>query len=117
MGDTINKDAIIRRTNNMTVNTNPDDYEGHENFMSFMDDPEISSFGKWEWANGYNCALIDMEIALADEPSQQPKLSKDDVETIRIGLQAELEHLCNQGRWNEAKEQQGLIDRFKACFY
>lgn len=117
MGDTISKYAMISRLHNLTVSTNPDDFKANEKFISFMDDPEISSFGKWEWANGYNCALIDMEIALADEPSQQPKLSKDDVETIRIGLQAELESLCNQGRWNEAKEQQGLIDRFKAFFW
>lgn len=117
MDDAIIKDVIIRRLNNMTVNTNPDDYEGHENFMSFMDDPEISSFGRWQWSNGYNTALVAVETGLASASFTQPKLSKDDVETIRIGLQAELEDLCNQGRWNEAKEQQGLIDRFKAFFW
>lgn len=39
-------------------------------------------------------------------------LSEDDIETIRIHLSAFCENLCNQGRWNEAKEYERLIERF-----
>ena len=52
--------------------------------------------------------------AMADEePDAQPeRLTDDDFETIRIHLNACKERLCNQGRWEEAREYQRIIDRF-----
>ena len=38
-------------------------------------------------------------------------LTDDDKETIRIHLGAIKEELCNQHRWDEAKEYEGIIDR------
>lgn len=47
------------------------------------------------------------------EPDAQPeRLTDDDFETIRIHLNACKERLCNQGRWEEAREYQRIIDRF-----
>ena len=42
------------------------------------------------------------------------RLTDDDFETIRIHLNAQKEKLCNQQRWEEAKEYQRIIDRFMA---
>ena len=51
--------------------------------------------------------------ALEELPSVQPTtLTEDDKETIRIHLSAFKERLCNQCRWNEAKEYEELISRF-----
>lgn len=48
-----------------------------------------------------------------EEPDAQPeRLTDDDFETIRIHLNACKERLCNQGRWEEAREYQRIIDRF-----
>ena len=47
-------------------------------------------------------------------PTIEPErcqLTDDDKETIRIHLNAIKEELCNQHRWNEAKEYEELIDR------
>lgn len=43
-----------------TKNTNPDDFQGHEKFIQFMDDKDIQGFGRWEHANGYNVALVSL---------------------------------------------------------
>lgn len=51
---------------------------------------------------------------LEELPPAQPKqtfLTNDDIETIRIHLGAFKEKLCNQKRWNEAKEYEGIIER------
>ena len=47
-------------------------------------------------------------------PSQPTQLTNDDIETIRVHLSAIKEDLCNQHRWNEAKEYEALIDRLTA---
>ena len=38
-------------------------------------------------------------------------LTKDDIETMRILFGAEIGALCNQGRWNDAKEMERIRDR------
>jgi hypothetical protein len=44
--------------------------------------------------------------------AQLPRMSDDDINTIRIHLSALYESLCNQHRYREAKEYDGLIARF-----
>ena len=39
------------------------------------------------------------------------KLTKDEVETIRIHMSAFKEMLCNQRRWNEAQDYQNIVDK------
>lgn len=51
---------------NETKNTNPEDFQGHEKFISFMNDKDINGFGRWEFANGYNLALVGL-ACLIDE--------------------------------------------------
>ena len=57
------------------------------------------------------CRDIDEQPTINAEPE---RLSDDDFETIRIHLNAQKEKLCNQRRWEEAKEYQRIIDRFMA---
>ena len=62
------------------------------------------------WANAFEeCAdLVDEQPTIEPERCQ---LTDDDKEVIRIHLNAFKEKLCNQYRWNEAKEYEELIDR------
>ena len=41
-----------------------------------MDDAEISSFGRWQWSNGFNTALTAVGIDLKRLPSAQPEPQK-----------------------------------------
>ena len=57
--------------------------------------------------------FYEIENVLFELPSAQPEhLMDDDFETIRIHINAYKEGLCNQHRWEEAKEYQRIIDRF-----
>jgi hypothetical protein len=38
-----------------------------------MDDAEISSFGRWQWSNGFNTALTAVGIDLKKLPSEERK--------------------------------------------
>ena len=71
--------------------------------------------------NPYGKPTLDYETScrimkhLDRMPSAEPeRLTDDDFETIRIHLNAQKEKLCNQQRWEEAKEYQRIIDRFMA---
>lgn len=71
--DAISRQAAIDIERNATVDTNPSHFEAHQKFTQFMDDAEISSFGRWQWANGFNTALTAVGIDLKKLPSAQPE--------------------------------------------
>ena len=52
-----------------TVSTNPEDHKYHDKFIQFMDDPEISDFGRWQHSNGFNTALVAVMCDLDKVPS------------------------------------------------
>ena len=56
-----------------TVSTNPHEHKYHDKFIQFMDDPEISDFGRWQHSNGFNTALVAVECDLDKVPSAQPQ--------------------------------------------
>lgn len=56
-----------------TVSTNPYEHKYHDKFMQFMDDPEISDFGRWQHSNGFNTALVAVKCDLDKVPSVTPK--------------------------------------------
>ena len=113
MSDLISRKEAVDIGRRATVDTNPSHFDSHQKFEQFMDDVEISSFGRWQWANGFNTALTAISIDLKQLPSAEPeRLTDDDFETIRIHLNAQKEKLCNQQRWKEAEEYQRIIDRF-----
>lgn len=70
--DTISRQAAIEAVDSETVGTNPENFKSSEKFIKFMDDADIASFGKWQWANGFNTALVATAIQLKKLPSAQP---------------------------------------------
>ena len=85
---------------------------GAELLKRVLDDADVvgAEREKYEWGLG----LIESYISdMRELPSAQPeRLTDDDFETIRIHLNAFKESLCNQGRWEEARDYERLIDRF-----
>lgn len=73
MDDLISRQAAIDEVDSETVSTNPEHFKGSEKFIKFMDDADIASFGKWQWANGFNTALVATTIQLKKMPSAQPE--------------------------------------------
>ena len=71
MVDLIDRCAALNIARRATVDTNPDHFEAHQKFIQFMNDPEISSFGSWQWSNGFNVALTSINIDLKHLPSAQ----------------------------------------------
>lgn len=72
--DTISRQMAIDIERRATVDTNPEHFESHQKFVEFMDDAEISSFGRWQWSNGFNTALTAVGIDLKRLPSAQPQI-------------------------------------------
>lgn len=46
------------------------------NSSKFMDDPEISDFGRWQHSNGFNTALVAVKCDLDKVPSIKPERKK-----------------------------------------
>lgn len=67
--DTIPRSAVEYCLRKETVSTNPEKYKTHEKFIDYMNDPDISEFGHWMHANGYNCALVSVAVDLEKIPS------------------------------------------------
>ena len=73
INDTISRQAAIDIERRATIDTNPEHFEGHQKFVKFMDDADISNFGRWQWSNGFNTALTAVGIDLKSLPSAQPE--------------------------------------------
>lgn len=74
MSDLIDRQAAIDAVDSETVSTNPEHFKSNEKFIKFMDDVDIASFGKWQWANGFNTALIATRVQLKKLPSAQQEI-------------------------------------------
>ena len=70
---TISRQAAIDAVDSETVSANPEHFKSSEKFIKFMDDADIASFGKWQWANGFNTAVVAAKIQLEKLPSAQPE--------------------------------------------
>lgn len=68
-----------------TVSTNPYEHKYHDKFIQFMNDPEISDFGRWQFSNGFNTALVSVRCDLDKVPSIEPEQKKGG-ETMNAGL-------------------------------
>ena len=82
--DLISRQAAIYAVDSETVSTNPEHFKSSQRFIKFMDDTEIASFGKWQWANGFNTALTAITIQLSNLPSAQPTLYGYDLRSLMI---------------------------------
>ena len=45
----------------LTHDINPEHFNHNENFIPYMHDEKISSFGNWMWNNGYNVGLANLQ--------------------------------------------------------
>ena len=71
MDDLISRQAAIDEVDSEVVSTNPEHFKSSEKFIKFMDDADIASFGKWQWANGFNTALVASKVQLEKLPPAQ----------------------------------------------
>ena len=69
MNDLIDKQSLHKICENEIMNTNPYDFYAHDNFQEYLHDDEIASFGRWEFANGYNTALATIRCRINTNPS------------------------------------------------
>lgn len=78
-----------------TVSTNPYEHKYHDKFIQFMDDPEISDFGRWQHSNGFNTALVAVKCDLEKVPSAQPERKKGKWETVE-GWDGDVLYRCSE---------------------
>lgn len=76
VNDCVSRQAAVYAVDSETVSTNPENFKSSEKFIKFMDDADIASFGKWQWANGFNTALVATTIQLEKLPSTPPQRIK-----------------------------------------
>ena len=62
--ETIDMKTLKGVISSIETNTTPTEFPGHEKFIQYMDTPDVMSFGKWMQANGFNPALIALEVEL-----------------------------------------------------
>lgn len=87
MSDNLVNDAVPRTSveyicRKNTVSTNPYEHKYHDKFIQFMDDPEISDFGRWQHSNGFNTALVAVRCDLDKVPSVTPKQPGEDIRAM-----------------------------------
>lgn len=77
---------------------------------SFEKDSDLQ---RWDGGCWIRYKLFEQVLRAAPtiDLTQPTQLTDEDKETIRIHLSAFKEKLCNQHRWNEAKEYEELISR------
>lgn len=74
MNDTIYRQAAVNAPEKFLKDCNAEHFIGQRKFIEFMDDPEIGSFGMWQFANGFNMGLTAAEVAIKQLPSAQQEI-------------------------------------------
>ena len=74
----VSRQAILNMLDRETKNTNPNLYDKEDKFMDFMDDENISEFGRWQFANGYNAALVTIRLFVEKMKSKEIDIFGDD---------------------------------------
>lgn len=74
----VSRQAILNMLDKETKNTSPSLYDKEDKFMDFMDDENISEFGRWQWANGYNAALVTIRLFVKKMKSKEIDIFGDD---------------------------------------
>lgn len=109
--DLISRQDAIDATYAETVSTNPEHFKSNKKFIEFMDDIDISDFGRWQWANGFNTALVATRIQLEKLSSAEPEEASVILGTSKDGVRlwykcsvcgepanADDNYCCNCGR-------------------
>ena len=71
------KQPILSMLERETKNTNPSLFDKEDKFIDFMDDDNISEFGRWQWANGYNTALVTIRLFVEKMKSKEIDIFSD----------------------------------------
>ena len=74
----VGKQPVLNMLEREMKNTNPSLYDKEDRFMDFMDDENISDFGRWQWANGYNTALVTIRLFVEKMKSKEIDIFGDD---------------------------------------
>lgn len=74
MSDLIDRQAAIDATEIFIKDCNPEHFVGHPNFIEYMDSVGIQSFGRWQYANGFNMGLTAAEVVIKKLPSAQSEV-------------------------------------------
>ena len=110
MDDSISRQAAINEVDSETVSTNPEHFKSSEKFIKFIVDADIASFGKWQWANGFNTALVATKIQLEKLPSAEPETHDKHTETHAC------ENTCDfERKSNDMISRQDAIDALSYC--
>lgn len=103
MSDLIDRQAAIDASEKLITDCNPEHFVGHQKFIKFMGSAEIGSFGKWQFANGFNMGLTAAEVAIKKLPSEQPDVSDTDGDMISRKLMYDLGATCIARRDDDGK--------------
>lgn len=71
MNDLISRAEAMDASEKFIKDCNPEHFVGHQKFIEYMDNAEIGSFGKWQFANGFNMGLTATEVAIKKLPSAE----------------------------------------------
>lgn len=80
MSEFISRQALIDITDRETHTTKPSSFTANEKFIQYMNDPDISSFGNWQFNNGYNTALVTVKV----ETDKLPSIKQTHAHWIKI---------------------------------
>lgn len=95
MDDLISRQQAIDAVDSEVVSTNPEHFKSSEKFIKFMDDADIASFGKWQWANGFNTALVASKVQLEKLPPAQPE-RKEGHWIPHEGIDGDIQYECSE---------------------
>lgn len=96
--DLISRAEAMDASEKFIKDCNPDHFVGHQKFIEYMDNAEIGSFGKWQFANGFNMGLTAAEVAIKNLPSAQPTYTDAEIQKMQEMEQAQIEKAYQLGR-------------------
>ena len=67
-----------------------------------------------QYQRGYKDGFAQAKEVFGKQVKTDEKITDDDIATMRILYNADIECLCNQGRFNDAKEMEQIRDRHMA---
>lgn len=118
MSDLIDRQAAIDAPERFTKDCNPEHFVGHQNFIEYMDNAEIGSFGNWQFANGFNMGLTAAEVAIKELPSAETephycrecKWSRCNISIDKHGETETYWHCLN---WDGETDEEGFCHEWK----
>ena len=112
MKDYISRQAAIDTSEKFIKDCNPEHFEGQQKFIEYMDDDEIGSFGRWQFANGFNMGLTAAQVAIKQLPFADvvEVVMCKDCKKHNIAMGDHLDLGYNKYHWYEKSEVCPLID-------